>query len=36
MSEFLADGADHAPADIEADVEELPMPDPLDDRAVDE
>jgi len=36
VSEFLADGTDHTPADIEADVDELPMPDPLDDRAVDE
>jgi len=36
VSEFLADGADHAPADIEADVDELPMSDPLDDRAVEE
>ena len=36
VSEVLADGTDHTPADIEADVDELPMPDPLDDRAVDE
>ncbi|MDZ7747169.1 MAG: hypothetical protein U5K28_11990 [Halobacteriales archaeon] len=36
VSEFLADGTDHTPADIEADVDELPMPDPLDDRAVEE
>ena len=36
-SEFLAKGDDTLTADdIEAAVEELPKPDPLDDRPVDE
>ncbi|SEH51860.1 hypothetical protein SAMN05192561_10464 [Halopenitus malekzadehii] len=36
VSEYLADGTDHTAAEIETDVDELPMPDPLDDRAVNE
>ena len=36
VSEFLAEGSDLSAEEIDADVEDLPMPDPLDDRAVDE
>ena len=36
VSEHLAEGTDHTAAEIEADVDDLPMPDPLDDRALDE
>ena len=36
VSEHLAEGTDHTVAEIEADVDELPMPDPLDDRTPDE
>ena len=36
VSEFLAEGTDLTAEDIEAEVDDLPMPDPLDDRAVDE
>jgi hypothetical protein len=36
VSEFLADGTDHTPEEIEAAVDDLPKPDPLDDRPADE
>ncbi|WP_218962300.1 hypothetical protein [Halorubrum persicum] len=36
VSEFLAEGSDLSAEEIDAGVEDLPMPDPLDDRAVDE
>ncbi|MGM0718520.1 MAG: hypothetical protein ACQET5_15420 [Halobacteriota archaeon] len=36
VSEFLAEESELSAEEIEADVEDLPMPDPLDDRAVDE
>jgi hypothetical protein len=36
VSEFLAEGSDLSEEEIDADVEDLPMPDPLDDRAIDE
>ena len=36
VSEFLAEGSDLSAEEIDADVEDLPMPDPLDDRATDE
>lgn len=36
VSEFLAEGSDVSAEEIDADVEDLPMPDPLDDRAADE
>jgi hypothetical protein len=36
VSEFLAEGTDDTPEEIEAEVDDLPMPDPLDDRPVDE
>jgi len=36
VSEFLADGLELSAEEIDADVEDLPMPDPLDDRAADE
>jgi hypothetical protein len=36
VSEFLAEGSDLSAEGIDADVEDLPMPDPLDDRAADE
>ncbi|MDB2225822.1 hypothetical protein PM025_13820 [Halorubrum ezzemoulense] len=36
VSEFLAEGSDLSAEEIDADVENLPMPDPLDDRAADE
>ncbi|WP_423995204.1 hypothetical protein [Halorubrum trapanicum] len=36
VSEVLAAGTDQAPDEIEAEVDGLQMPDPLDDRAVDE
>lgn len=36
VSEFLAEESELSAEDIEADIEDLPMPDPLDDRAVDE
>lgn len=36
VSEFLVDGTDHTPEEIEAAVDDLPKPDPLDDRPADE
>ena len=36
VSEFLAEGSDLSTEEIDADVEDLHMPDPLDDRAADE
>ncbi|WP_204365886.1 hypothetical protein [Halorubrum distributum] len=36
VSDFLADGSDLSAEEIDDDVEALPMPDPLDDRALDE
>lgn len=36
MSEFLAEGTERSPDEIEAEVEDLPMPDPLNDRPVDD
>jgi hypothetical protein len=36
VSEFLADGTDHTPEEIEAVVDDFPKPDPFDDRPVDE
>lgn len=36
VSEFLAEGTDQSADEIEEAVNEMPMPDPLDDRAVDE
>ncbi|MBP1923294.1 hypothetical protein J2751_002333 [Halorubrum alkaliphilum] len=36
VSEHLVEETDHTVAEIEADVDELPMPDPLDDRTFDE
>jgi hypothetical protein len=36
VSEFLAEETDHTAEDIESEVDDLPMPDPLGDRAVDE
>jgi len=36
VSEFLADGTDHTPEELEAAVDDLPKPDPLDDRPIDE
>jgi hypothetical protein len=36
VSEFLAEGSDLSAEEIDADVEDLPMPDPLEDRAADE
>lgn len=36
VSEFLADGTDRTPEGIEATVREYDMPDPLEDRPVDE
>lgn len=35
VSEFLTDGSDCSVAEIDS-VNDLPMPDPLDDRAVEE
>lgn len=35
VSEFLAEETDHT-EDIESEFDDLPMPDPLGDRAVDE
>lgn len=35
VSEFLAEGSDLSAEEINDDVEDLPMPDPLDDRAAD-
>ncbi|WP_206750861.1 hypothetical protein [Halorubrum sp. SD690R] len=36
VSEFLAEGSDLSAEEINDDVEDLPMPDPLDDRAAEE
>ena len=36
VSDFLAEGSDLSAEEIDTDIEDLPMPDPLDDRAVDE
>ena len=36
VSEFLAEGSDLSAEEIDADAENLLMPDPLDDRATDE
>ncbi|WP_206424465.1 hypothetical protein [Halorubrum sp. CSM-61] len=36
VSDFLAEESELSAEEIEAEVEDLPMPDPLDDRAVDE
>jgi hypothetical protein len=36
VSEFLAEGSDLSAEEIDADVEDLPMPDPLEDRAADD
>ncbi|MDB2276383.1 hypothetical protein PM022_17975 [Halorubrum ezzemoulense] len=35
VSEFFAEGSDLSAEEINDDVEDLPMPDPLDDRAAD-
>ncbi|WP_201740264.1 hypothetical protein [Salinigranum halophilum] len=35
VSEFLAEGTDHTPDEIETDVDELPKPDPLNDHPTD-
>ena len=35
VSEFLAERSDLSAEEINADVEDLPMPDPVDDRAAD-
>ncbi|XVH33872.1 hypothetical protein ACNS7O_19035 (plasmid) [Haloferacaceae archaeon DSL9] len=36
VSEFLASGTDRTPEDIEATVREYDMPDPLEDRPIDD
>ena len=35
VTEFLAEGTDRTPEEIEAAVDELPKPDPFDDEPVD-
>ena len=35
VSKFLAEGSDLSAEEINDDVEDLPVPDPLDDRAAD-
>ena len=36
VSEFLAEGSELSAEEVEDDIEDLPMPDPFDDRVVDE
>jgi len=36
VSAFLAEGTDHTPEELEAAVDDLPTPDPLDDRPAEE